>query len=128
MIGVDTNVLVRVLVDDAQAKEQCRKARALLSSQKMIFVSQVVLVECVWVMQRSYGVGKNKTIAVLKALLSNQAVSLEGKALVKNAVQLYEENSVDFADALIWSANHKKGSLLYTFDRKLAKLKGIEIL
>lgn len=128
MIGVDANVLVRVLVDDDKAEEQCQKARVLLSNQKKIFVSQVVLVECVWVMQRAYGVGKNGTISALNALLSHPGVSLEGKSLARKALQLYEGSNVDFSDALIWCANHEKSSLLYTFDRKLAKMEGVEIL
>jgi len=128
MIGVDTNVLVRVVVDDDQAEDQCHKARMLLSSQKKIFVSQVVLIECVWVIQRAYSVGKNKTVSVLNALLSHPGVSLEGRLLVRKALQLYEENNVDFSDALIWTANSEKGSLLYTFDRKLARIEGMESL
>lgn len=128
MIGVDTNVLVRVLVDDDKAEEQCQKARALLSNQKKIFVSQVVLVECVWVMQRTYGVGKNKTVSVLDSLLSNSSVTLEGKSLIRKVLKFYRENNVGFSDALIWAANRAKGSLLYTFDQKLAKMEGVEIL
>ena len=38
MIGIDTNVLVRILVDDKGALEQCQKARALIRQHDKVFI------------------------------------------------------------------------------------------
>ena len=62
MIGIDTNILVRVLVNDTDALEQCNKARMLLLKHKKAFITTVVLVETIWVIQRAYKVGKKRTI------------------------------------------------------------------
>ncbi|MEY3786514.1 MAG: hypothetical protein RLZ75_719 [Pseudomonadota bacterium] len=47
MIAIDTNVLVRVLVNDPQAEEQCQLARDLLVTNKDVWVCRIVLVETV---------------------------------------------------------------------------------
>ncbi len=47
MIAIDTNVLVRVLVNDPQATDQCQLARELLKTNKAVWVCCIVLVETV---------------------------------------------------------------------------------
>ncbi len=48
MIGIDTNVLVRIVYDDLSAPEQCEKARSLVSSTYLpLLVNNIVLVETV---------------------------------------------------------------------------------
>lgn len=55
MIAIDTNVLVRILVDDPDAPEQCQQARDLVSSEKeSVWIAQIVLVETVWVLESCY--------------------------------------------------------------------------
>ena len=45
MIAVDTNVLVRLLIDDPQSKAQVVAAKALLKEQGPVFVAQIVQVK-----------------------------------------------------------------------------------
>lgn len=52
MIAIDTNVLVRILVEDPDAPEQCQQARNLvLSASEPVWIAQIVLVEAVWVLE-----------------------------------------------------------------------------
>ncbi len=121
MIGIDTNVLVRVLVDDKQAASQCHKARALLRAHNKIFISTIVLTETVWVLQRAYGVDKNDTVNLLDRLLIQKAIVFENRPLLETAIDIYRKGTSGFSDALILAAHHAKACRLYTFDKKLAR-------
>lgn len=55
MISLDTNVMVRILVDDPQCPEQNSKARQIVSEYETVYVTQIVQVETVWVLSRAYG-------------------------------------------------------------------------
>ena len=71
MIALDTNVLVRYLVDDDA--EQAEAARTLLeglTSERPGFVCREVMVELVWVLQRAYGLSRDRIAAVLEALVA----------------------------------------------------------
>ncbi len=120
MIGIDTNVLVRVLVDDPGAVRQCEKARAFLLKQDKVFISTVVLVETVWVLQRAYAVRKNHIIKVLMELLQQKSMVFEVRRLIENSLVIYQAERIEFSDALILAAHDAKQCHLYTFDKKLA--------
>lgn len=64
MIAVDTNVLVRILVDDPGQSGQVKRARALAGEAGEVHVPLIVLVETVWVLETSYGLPKP---AILRA-------------------------------------------------------------
>ena len=69
MIGIDTNILARYIVQDDE--EQARLASLLLEEeldeQNQGLVSAVVLCELVWVLRRAYGYGKEQVEEVLQA-------------------------------------------------------------
>ena len=74
MIAIDTNVLVRVLVNDPQAEDQCQLARDLLMTNKAVWVCRVVLVETVWVLQSAYKFSKNQIVGVLEKLMEHPGI------------------------------------------------------
>lgn len=121
MIGVDTNVLVRVLVDDVSAPEQCKKARALLIQQDTVFIHTVVLIETIWVLQRAYSVNKEQILVLLNQLLLQKTLIFESRPLVETALNMYRADNFEFSDALILASHDVKQCQLYTFDKKLGK-------
>ncbi|MDD1617783.1 MAG: PIN domain-containing protein, partial [Methylococcaceae bacterium] len=62
MIAIDTNVLVRALVDDSDAIEQCQQARDLILQHGDVWVCRIVLIETVWVLERAYDFTKEQII------------------------------------------------------------------
>lgn len=54
MIAIDTNVLVRILVNDKQSEQQCRLARELIAKQNAIWICREVLIETLCVLQSNY--------------------------------------------------------------------------
>ncbi len=121
MIGIDTNILVRILVDDKEALEQCQKARALIMQHDKVFISTVVLVETVWVLQRAYGVGKPQILRLLNRLLLQKALTFENRSLIERACEIYRNGKPGFSDALILAIHETRQCVLYTFDKTLGR-------
>ena len=124
MIALDPNVLVRILVDDPEQPQQVDRARKAVALESQVWLSQIVLVETVWVLLRAYGFGKADIIQVLEHLFLNQAFVLEQEGLFEQALAIFRTANVDFSDALILVNAQSQGVSLLTFDRKLIKLTG----
>jgi predicted nucleic-acid-binding protein len=73
VISLDTNVLVRIFVDDPDCPEQSQQVWQFVKAYKTVFIAQVVQVETVWVLSRSYDFSRTEIMQVLEKLLNNQA-------------------------------------------------------
>jgi predicted nucleic-acid-binding protein len=125
MIGLDTNVLVRYIVQDdpKQSQRANRLIEKAIANKEMIGISQITLCELIWVLETCYHTGKEKIIDVLKQLLGTQQICIEGESAVKIALQVFERcKSIDFSDCLIAHQNAANScSFTYTFDKRAAK-------
>ncbi len=128
MIAVDANVLVRVLVDDADAGEQCRQARALVQKAKKVRIAWVVFVETVWVLASAYDVGKAKLVAVVRQVLDHPRYQVENGESLRAAVELYAATAIDFSDAVALTDARACAASLHTFDRRLARCAGATLV
>lgn len=128
MQAVDTNVLVRILIDDASAVKQTEHARHFAVKAKQLFVPQIVQVEIFWVLESCYKLSKSEIISVFEHLLHNSAFVLQFEIQFEYALKLYTTHNPDFADCLILSASIHEDCHLVTFDKKLSKLHGVTLL
>lgn len=130
MIALDTNVLVRFLVQDDP--EQARIANTVFDQLTDVtpgFVSREVLVELVWVLERAYGYLRSDIATALDGLLSALELVIEAADDVGQAVERYRNEGFGFADLMIASAAKRAGaSELVTFDRKAARLPDVRLL
>lgn len=120
MRAVDTNVLARFFIDDAddaQAVKQRPAAVAALSERA--FVSVTVLLEFEWVMRGFYGLPTKDISRVLRALASIEHITLEDRGAVMLSLDAFDKG-LDFADAL-HLARSSRASAFATFDQRLAK-------
>jgi len=120
MRALDTNVLARFFVDDAddvQAARQRPAAVAALSERS--FVSVTVLLELEWVMRRFYELPTQDISRVLRALASIEHVTIEDRDAVLAALDAFDAG-LDLADAL-HIARSSRASRFATFDQRLAK-------
>jgi len=124
MIAIDTNVLVRVLIDDPSAPEQSELARNVLAEADGVWVSQVVLVETVWVLESAYRFGRQAILSALETLVRYPGIEIEAYGRVDRALSLYSDGHADFADCLILAGALERRLILHTFDRRLARLQG----
>ena len=120
MRALDTNVLARFFVDDAddaRAAKQRPSAIAALAGRS--FVSVTVLLELEWVLRGFYELSTRDISRVLRALASIEHVTLEDRGAVLVAVDAFDRG-LDFADAL-HLARSSRASGFATFDQRLAK-------
>lgn len=126
MMALDTNVLVRYIVQDD--KEQAHKASALielLSSDNQAFISCIVLCEVNWVLRSAYKISKQECAAVLKRILSVSVFDVERLACCMKALRRYEKENADFSDYLIYEIAKDEGyDSVVTFDRNAQKSDG----
>ena len=130
MIALDTNVLVRFLVQDDPLQAQlATKLIDQLTDDAQDFVSREVLIELVWVLERAYHLGRAEIAAALDGLLSATELNIEGSDEVAPALELYRNDGFGFADLMIAAAARRAGaSEVVTFDRKAARLPGVRLL
>ncbi|WP_419937583.1 PIN domain-containing protein [Candidatus Palauibacter sp.] len=130
MIALDTNVLVRYLVRDDE--RQAESARALLESlttERPGYACREVVVELVWVLERAYGVSRERVAAILQELVATQSLVIEAADDVARAAFRYRAAGPGFSDLMVLAAAERSGARpLYTFDRKAARLEGAELL
>ena len=121
MIGLDTNVLVRYIVqDDAeQAHAATRLIEGKCTERSPGHVSVLVLVELVWVLTAGYGYAGSDVARVILQLLRTTGFSIEDSDAVWAALRETESGTADFADYLIAQRNRAAGcTSTYTFDRR----------
>jgi predicted nucleic-acid-binding protein len=122
MIGVDTNVLVRYIVEDDPAQGAAAAAlidRVIRKGEKL-FVPQVVLCELVWVLTFAYRFRRDEVLRTLQQLRRGAHLIIEGPDDVRRAVDAYAAGRGDFADYLIGERSTANGcAWIVTFDRVL---------
>ena len=131
MIGLDTNILVRHLVQDDPV--QSPKATALIEERLTEgnpgFISTVVMVETAWVLERSYALADHEIAGAIERILQIESLIVENQPEVFTAMTALKEGRGSFADALIGAINNQAGcSQTFTFDRKALRLPGFELL
>ncbi|MGQ2967748.1 MAG: PIN domain-containing protein [Allorhizobium sp.] len=130
MIGVDTNVLVRFLVeDDPKQNALARDFFSKRSAEDPAFVSAIVLAETVWVLRRNLKLPLATVCDLIQNLLAADRLVVE---FTEELDALLSQNTPqsDIADYLIaWSAKRAGCKAAVTFDRTSAEaIPGMELL
>ena len=131
MIGLDTNVVIRYLVQDdkKQSAAATRFIEKSLTTDVPGYINHITLCEIVWVLQRCYGVTKQQLRDIIEGLLTTKQLIVENVEVAWKALRAYDANSADFCDALIGQANVQSGcEHTVTFDKKAASLPGFDLL
>jgi predicted nucleic-acid-binding protein len=127
MIGLDTNVLVRYLVQDDPI--QSAKATEIIERRLSVanpgFLSVVAMVETVWVLDRAYGLPRHEIAAAVERVLQTDVLIVENEQEVFTAMTALKEGRGSFSDAVIAALSAKAGcSFTLTFDRKAIRIPG----
>jgi predicted nucleic-acid-binding protein len=119
MFGLDTNVLVRLLVqDDAQ---QAHVARQRISKESKILrpvlVNSLVLMETEWVLRSRYEMTKAQIFSAFTALLETIDLAFEDERAFEEAMYVWQHSKAGFTDCLIGAKNRNLGcDSTLTFD------------
>ena len=123
MIGLDTNVLVRyIMQDDAKQSKLASRLIESLTVEEPGFFPLVAVIELVWVLSSSFELVRAKVVSALEVLLQTKEIQVERAEVVWRAVRVYRDSSADFADCLVERSAAAAGCVrTMTFDRGAAK-------
>jgi len=116
VIAIDTNVLVRLVVNDDP--DQTRRAVKLFKKGEVL-VRSTVLLEAAWVLASAYGLDRARVSRSLRSVLGIEGVAADDPAAVAQALEWFD-GGLDFADALHLAGAHR-ASTFATFDERLVR-------
>ncbi|MDQ3562610.1 MAG: type II toxin-antitoxin system VapC family toxin [Pseudomonadota bacterium] len=131
MKGLDTNVLIRHLVQDdaSQARLAGRFIARECSREDPCFINRIVLCETVWVLESAYGYAREDIASALERIIRTHQLRIENVSAVWAALRMYRSGGADFADCLLGETNREAGCLeTATLDKKAAKTGGLRVL
>ena len=131
MIGLDTNVLVRyIMQDDAKQSSKATKIIEDLDvTDNSGYVTLVSIIELVWVLTGSYGLARAQVAQALDNLIRAKQLKIESADQVIRALRVFKIGKSDFADCLIErSANSAGCEKTVTFDVNASKHAGMTLI
>ena len=118
---VDTNVLIRHLTGDPP--EQARRATDLLASGERLLLADLVLAECVFVLESFYEVERVQVAALMRAAIALPTIDTVDSASLLRALEVYELDRLDFAEAYLVAQAESTGvGEIVSFDRTIDRV------
>ena len=127
MIALDTNVLIRFLVEDdgAQSRRATKLIEGAVARDEQLFISDTVMCETVWVLSSAYRFSRAEIVDALSQLLRARSVVFSSTDSIARALDAYRKERGDFADYLIREHARSAGAeTVATFDGALLKESG----
>jgi predicted nucleic-acid-binding protein len=122
---VDTNVLVRHLTGDPPAMAE--RATAYLASEDRLLVADLIVAETVFVLESFYEAPRPQVAEAMRSLLALDSVHVDDPALLLRAIEVYEIDRVDFAEAYLVAAAERTGVLaVASFDKALDRVATVD--
>ena len=128
MLALDSNVLIRYLVEDdpEQTRIAAEFVETRLSASDPGFVSLVVLCEVAWTLKSGYGFERAQIQDTLRRLSKARQLTFEHGEIVDRALS---NGNQDLADVIVHLLGQHHGCLeTVTFDRRVARLEGVRLL
>jgi len=130
MIGLDTNVLVRyIMQDDAKQSALATKLIEGLSEDAPGFITLVSVIELTWVLESAFALNRSQIVEVFQRIMSVDVFKLDRVGVIASALRSYGNGKADFADCLIERLSAQAGcDRTMTFDRNAAKTAGMVLI
>ncbi len=127
MIAFDTNVLLRLLLNDDP--NQARQAQDLVdravAASDRVLLPDIVLCELEWVLESVYAFPRARIAMTVRRLLDAEEFAFMNRAAVARALEHYTRGKADFSDYLLGESAMLGGaSTTYTFDRVRSRSAG----
>ena len=128
MIGLDSNVLLRLWLNDDPAQNE--RIDALLaefgSAPGSLLLTDVVLAEAIWTLKSAYRQDKAAQMLAVRSVLDETAFAFEDRQAVAQAAELFEHNARGFSDCLVTAKHARLGcTFTATFDRSMQGLPSV---
>ena len=124
---IDTNIIVRHLTGDPA--DMAARATAFLESASGLLLTDLVLAETVYVLESFYYVPHAKVAEAMRSLIAFKAVITVDPALLLRALEVYEVDRLDFAEAyLVASAESSAVNTIVSYDKSIDRITTVERL
>jgi predicted nucleic acid-binding protein len=122
---VDTNVLVRHLTGDPA--DLAARATAFLGSERELLLTDLVAAETVYVLESFYDAPRDEIASAVRSLVAFDSIVCVDPALLLRAVEVYETDRIDFAEAYLVACAESTGvGRVASFDRSIDRVNTIE--
>lgn len=117
-------MVIRHLTGDPP--ELAGRATALLAGQEPLLLADLVLAECVYVLESFYEVDREQVATLMRSALALPAIEVIDAALLVRALELYEQARLDFAEAyLVAHAEFSGIGEIVSFDRSIDRVNSV---
>ena len=123
---IDTNVILRYLLGDHKSFSPKAKAFMELISQgtKKAEIPSVVIVECVYVMEKFYKIPRNEIVDTLTKIFNFSGIVNPDKSEILEALLKYAITNTDIVDCML-AAQSSPEKVIISFDKDFDKLNAI---
>ena len=121
---IDTNVLIRHLI--GEPADQAKQATRTLSSLETWLLSDIVIAEAIYVLQKVYSVDRPTISDVMKSLIAFPSIQVVDEPTVLRALEVFVNHRLQFVDAyLVASAESTGVNKVVSFDQGIDRVKTI---
>lgn len=122
---VDTNVLVRHLTGDPP--DMAARATAYLGSADELYLPDLIVAETVYVLDSYYEIGRDQIAVAMRSLIAFDAIATVDPALLLRAIEVYEVDRLDFADAYLVACAEGTGvGSVASFDKSIDRVMTVD--
>ena len=124
-IFLDTNVLIRHLTGDPP--EMAARATAALGSGEDLLLADLVVAECVYVLESFYEVERERVADLMRSVIGSQQIKTLDPVTLLRAFEVYEMQRLDFAEAYLVAQAEVTGvGVVLSFDRSIDRVDTVE--
>ena len=121
---VDTNILVRHLTGDPP--DQAARATRLIASGVELLLPDLIVAECAYVLESFYRTPRPQVATALRAIVGFGSIKVIDEELLLRAVEVYEVERLDFADAYLVACAETTGvGVIASFDCSIDRVSSV---
>jgi predicted nucleic-acid-binding protein len=122
---IDTNILVRHLT--GEPPEMAAASTRFLRSERDLLLVDLVVAETIYVLESFYEAARTEIAGAIRSLLAFDGIVCVDAAMLLRAVEVYEVDRVDFAEAYLVAGAESTGvGRVASFDRSIDRIDTIE--
>ena len=122
---VDTNILVRHLTGDPP--EMAARSTAYLADASELYLADLIIAETVYVLESFYKAPRDQIATAMRSLVAMRSVITVDPALLLRAIEVYEIDRLDFAEAYLIACAESTGiGRVASFDRAIDRVDTVE--
>jgi len=122
---LDTNIVVRHLTGDPV--EMAARATAFLGTESELLLADLIVAETVYVLESYYEAPRPQVAESVRSLIAFPSVVTVDPALLLRAIEIYETDRIDFAEAYLVACAESSGiGRVASFDKSIDRVGTVE--